>query len=98
MASPLMNAEVINQNVAMVITAKATLVIVDPFARVYQPMLANWEEIASNSSASALTTGRTMRIAARGISARDRHPLPQMGSACHLEKRLSDTCSSLNTY
>ena len=89
---------IISQNVAMVTTAKRTLVIVDPSARVYQPMLKNWEEIASSFLASALTTDRTMRTAARGICARGRHPRPLTDSACHLEKRPSDTCSSLNTY
>ena len=78
---------IISQNVAMVTTAKRTLVIVDRSARVYQPMHGNWEEIASNSSASVLTTDRTMRTAARGICARGRHPRPLMGSACHLERR-----------
>ena len=93
-----MSVEMVIQNVAMVITAKATLVIVDLSARVYQPMLANWEEIASSFLASALTTDRTMRTVAKGICARGRHPRPLTDSACLLEKRLSDTCSSLNTY
>ena len=86
-----MHVEAIKKNAAMVTTASKRLEQISTNAKKQELTQENWEEIASSSLASVLTTDKTMRTAVKDTCARDRLPPPPMASACPLETRLLDT-------
>ena len=68
----LIHVEVVKKNAAMVTTANQRVERNSTNARKQELTQENWEEIASSSLASVLTTDRTMRTAVKDTCARDR--------------------------